>query len=372
MKLTANSTTLAKALTGVRGVVPAKSTIPILGNVLMRAKNDALHLRATDLDIEVSTDVSAVIAEPGETTVPAGILLDILRKLPKDAEAALAIDDGRLTIKSGRSRFKLQMLPTSDYPDLQAGEPRISFEMTGKSLHGLWGRASFAISTEETRYYLNGIYFHSMTVGNVIKTRAVATDGHRLARIEIDAPAGAEQMAGIIVPRFCIEQALKLTPDTEDAKVAIEISETKIRLRVGGWVLMSKLIDGTFPDYARVVPSGNTKHLKVDRKECRASVDRVCSMSSERGRSTKLAINGDKLTLSSVNPDMGEAVDEISCEWDGGDPLEIGFNGRYLLDILDELAPGLAVFEMEDPGSPTILRSDGATDSLYVLMPMRV
>jgi DNA polymerase-3 subunit beta len=231
-------------------------------------------------------------------------------------------------------------------------------------------KTQFAISTEETRYYLNGIYLHAATSGKDEKLRTVATDGHRLAQYEVDLPKGAKGMPGVIVPRKTVGEVRRLIDDN-DGEIAIELSQSKIRFTFGDVVLTSKLIDGTFPDYGRVIPLGNDKELKVDKKEFEAAVDRVSTVSSERGRAVKLSLSGGKLTLSVTNPDSGSATEEIEVDY-GSDPLDIGFNSRYLLDIASQIEGETAVLKLADPGSPTLIQDKDAKGALYVLMPMRV
>ncbi len=378
MKVTVERAQLVKSLTHVHRVVERRNTIPILSNVLIRAEGGALKLKATDLDLEVSESVPAMVGEPGATTVPAHMIHDIVRKLPDGAQVELATrpDGATLDIRSGRSKFALQILPETDFPDLTAGTFTHRFRLPAVDLKRLVDRTWFAISTEETRYYLNGIYFHAVTAGGDLKFRAVATDGHRLAQAEIVAPHGCEGMPGIIVPRKTVGEIQKLV-DAPDADVLVELSESKIRLTFaaegeeGGIVLTSKLIDGTFPDYGRVIPQGNDKELKVDRDEFAAAVDRVSTISSERGRAVKLTVADGRLVLSVTNPDSGSATEELAVEYDD-EALDIGFNSRYLLDIASQLETDTAVFRLADPGSPTLIQDLGSENALYVLMPMRV
>jgi len=372
MKATLERAHLLRSLHHAHRVVERRNTIPILSNVLIRAEGAALTLKATDLDLEVLETVPAEIARPGATTVPAQILYDIVRKLPDGAEVALETNaEGEtLSVRSGRSRFALQVLPASDFPDLATGDFPVRFTLAAGELKRLIDRTQFAISTEETRYYLNGIYLHVVAIGGKSMLRAVATDGHRLAQAEMPAPKGSDKMPGVIVPRKTVGEIERLL-DTPDAEVTLEVSDTKLRATIGGVVLTSKLIDGTFPDYARVIPQGNDKILKLDRGAFSDAVDRVSTISSERGRAVKLALADDKLTLSVTNPDSGSATEELAADY-SADPIEIGFNSRYLLDIAGQLRTGTAVFMLADPGSPTLIKDDDATDALYVLMPMRV
>ena len=371
MRVTVERSHLLKSLGHVHRVVEKRNTIPILSNVLLRAEGARLLLKATDLDLEITETVPADIAQASATTVPAQILFDIVRKLPDGAEVALDTGDGaQLALRSGRSKFTLQVLPESDFPDLATGEFATRFTLTAGALKKLIERTQFAISTEETRYYLNGIYLHVITAAGKPMLRAVATDGHRLAQAQIDAPAGSESMAGVIVPRKTVGEVQKLMEDPE-AEVTVELSETKVRFTIGPVVLTSKLIDGTFPDDGRVIPQGNDKILKVDRSEFAGAVDRVSTISSERGRAVKLALADGRMVLSVNNPDSGSAVEELGVDYPA-DAIEIGFNSRYLLDVASQLETGMAEFRFADPGSPTLIQDVGEANALYVLMPMRV
>jgi DNA polymerase-3 subunit beta len=311
-------------------------------------------------------------AQQGATTVPAYLLYDIVRKLPEGAEIMLKTDeDGNaMSVISGRSSFRLQCLPQSDFPELSAGTFPHTFRLDSPSLKGLIEKTQFAISTEETRYYLNGIYLHTIETDGKLKLRAVATDGHRLARAEVEAPAGSEGMPGIIIPRKTVSELQKLV-DEPDVAVTVELSDTKIRFTIGSVVLTSKLIDGTFPDYQRVIPSGNDKKLVIDRQSFAAAVDRVSTISSERGRAVKLSIADGQLTLTVNNPDSGSATEELPADY-GSDPIDIGFNARYLLDIAAQLSGDAAEFMLADAGAPTLIHDSADEHALYVLMPMRV
>jgi DNA polymerase III subunit beta len=279
-------------------------------------------------------------------------------------------DRAALAIRAGRSRFTLQTLPESDFPDLAPGEMTHKFMLKASDLKRLIDKTQFAISTEETRYYLNGIYLHLAGPAQTQTLRAVATDGHRLAQVELPLPEGAAGMLGIIIPRKTVSEVQRLL-DEPDAEVAVELSPGKIRFTVGAVILTSKLIDGTFPDYGRVIPVGNDKELVVDKKEFEAAVDRVSTVSSERGRAVKLSLNSGKLLLSVTNPDSGSATEELEVEYEA-EPIDIGFNSRYLLDIATQIESEAAVLKLADPGSPTLIQDKDAQGTLYVLMPMRV
>ena len=372
MKLVIERGELLRALGHVTSVVERRTTIPILSNVLLRASGAALLLKATDLEREVVEQAPARIATPGAATVPAHLLHDIVRKLPDGAEVAIERDPEkeRLTITAGQSRFALQTLPAEDFPDLAGGDFPHRFEVQAADLKRLIDKTRFAISTEETRYYLNGIYLHTAMRGEQPTLRAVATDGHRLALVELDRPEGAAGMAGVIIPRKTVHELQRLI-EASDQPVAVAVSASKVRLEIGTVTLTSKLIDGTFPDYNRVIPVNNDKRLTVERGIFRQAVDRVSTISSERGRAVKLALSDGKLTLSVSNPDSGSANEEIEADYDAA-PLDIGFNARYLIDIADQLESDTALLKLADPGSPTLIQDRDGAAALYVLMPMRV
>ena len=369
MRVTIERSAFLKALTHVQSVVERRNTIPILSNVLVQAQGGEVKLTATDLDIEIVESVPAEVSKGGATTVPAHMLYDIVRKLPDGAQLELEQSgDNRVAIFAGKSRFALQALPHEDFPDLAAGDFPHRFSIGAADLRGLIEKTRFAISTEETRYYLNGIYLHEVPAANML--RAVATDGHRLAQAQIARPEGAAGMPGVIVPRKTVLEVVKLF-EGADGDVEVSLSASKIRFAAGDLILTSKLIDGTFPDYERVIPRNNDKVLELDTKTFASAVDRVSTISMEKGRAVKMQIGGHKVTLTVNNPDSGSAEEEVPCSYEA-DPIDIGFNSRYLLDVASQVKAEALVFNLADAGSPTIIRDPGDEQALYVLMPMRV
>ncbi len=372
MRLTIERSTLLKALNHVQSVVERRNTIPILSNVLMSAQGDSLKLTATDLDIEISESAPAEVESAGQTTAPANYLYDFVRKLPDGAAVKFDVsgDDPRLFVSAGKSRLHLPILPAGDFPSMPSDGFETKFEVEPTEFSRLLDKTRFAISTEETRYYLNGIFLHAVAADGGPMLRAVATDGHRLALADTAAPSGAQGMPGVIVPRKTINELKRLLDDAADL-VEVSVSPQKIRFGLGDAVLTSKLIDGSFPEYARVIPKGNAKKLKVDNKAFAEAVDRVATVSAERSRSVRLALDSDKIALTVNNPDAGVATEDLAAEY-ADDAMEIGFNARYLLDVAGQIEGEQALFELADSGSPTLVRDEADELALYVLMPLRV
>ncbi len=367
MKFSIERAVLLAALGHVQNVVERRNTIPILSNVLMSADKGTVNFVATDLDIEISEQVAADVATSGEVTAPAHTLHDIVRKLPDGAEVSLSIgSDGRLEVDAGRSHFVLPLLPAGDFPVMAADDFTHNFSLGSAELARLIDKTKFAISTEETRYYLNGIYFHTIEG----KLRCVATDGHRLALAEMAAPSGAKALPGVIIPRKTVAELRRLIDGSTDA-VDVSVSEAKIRFKVGPAVLTSKLIDGTFPDYDRVIPKDGDRKLIVDNGVFAAAVDRVSTVSAEKSRSIKLTLEGDNLTLAVSNPEHGDGHEDLMVDY-GADLLEIGFNAKYLLDVTAQIEARDVEFLMSDPASPALVKDPEDKDALYVLMPLRV
>jgi DNA polymerase-3 subunit beta len=351
MTLTIQRADLARTLAAVTKVVESRQVIPILGNVLLQAANDRLTVIGTDLDVEYSA------TSPCEgdilTTVDAKRLSDIARRLSGDT-VSLALDGDSLVVKSGRSRFTLPTLPVEDFPRLDGGAFDAEFKV---DMAALVAPVRFAMSNEETRYYLKGVYLHPY--GDTL--RAVATDGHRLAHNSI-----AFDIVKIVPSVIIPAKAIGLIPA---GVVDVSLSKNKIRLATADTIIVSKLIYATYPDYLRVIPAGNDRALTVDKKDFEAATARVSTISSERGRAVKLSISSGAIVLSSSNPDAGSATDEVECEYDGPD-MEIGFNSAYLGDVLGSLTGETVTVKLSEAGSPGIFTGDG--DVLALCMPMRV
>ncbi|KCZ56352.1 DNA polymerase III subunit beta [Hyphomonas beringensis] len=373
MKLTIERGDLLNALSHVQNVVERRNTIPILSNVLLEAGNGELKLTATDLDIEAVDSADASVEREGAVTAPAGTLFDVVRKLPAGSEVVLEVQpsSSRLQITAGRSNFELPTLPADDFQTMNSDDGATKFSLDAKDFARLIDKTRFAISTEETRYYLNGVYLHGAKTdeGDAV-LRTVATDGHRLALAEVPAPAGSEDLEGVIVPRKAVAEARRLV-DTVDGDVEIEVSDTKIVVRAGRAVLTSKLIDGSFPDYGRVIPKGNDKKLTLDNKSFEAAVDRVSTVSAERSRSVKLSLSEGKLVLAVNHAETGAGNEELEAEY-AADPMEIGFNAKYLLDIAGQIEAVDVEFMFNDPASPALVLDPSDDSARYVLMPLRV
>ena len=372
MKLSIERGTLLKAVSQAQSVVERRNTIPILANVLIEADDSSVSFRATDLDIEVVDKAEARVERSGATTVSAVTLHEIVRKLPDGALVSLTDDGtrGRLTVEAGRSHFNLATLPKEDFPVMTSSEYTTNFTCPAPTLRRLFDKSKFAISTEETRYYLNGVYMHVAEGDSGRALRCVATDGHRLARIDAELPTEAEAMPGVIVPRKTVGELRKLLDDDE-AEIDVSVSETKVRFSTDKVTLTSKVIDGTFPDYMRVIPTSNTRKLEVDAGEFAQAVDRVATVSSERSRAVKLQLDEDRLVLSVNAPDSGAAEEELGVAY-GDEKLEIGFNAKYLLEIASQVDRENAVFLFNSAGDPTLMREGNDQSAVYVVMPMRV
>jgi DNA polymerase III subunit beta len=370
MKLAIERATLLKALAHVQSVVERRTTIPILSNVKLDAEQGGISLTATDMDLLVVEQVDAEVSQPGAATAPAHTLYDVVRKLPEGSLVTIEQQQGgpELSLRAGRSTFDLPCLPAADFPSMTDEGLSHSFSLGAGALCRLLDRTRFAISTEETRYYLNGIHLHAFED----RLRAVATDGHRLARVEAPLPDGAAGMPPIIVPRKTVNEIRKLIDDVDpEDPVEVALSTARIRFKVGRAVLRSRLIDGTFPDYERVIPTGNDKQLVAPTKALSEAVDRVATIATDKSRAVKLSLAAGRLTLSAVSPDAGRAVEEVDVAYTG-EPLEIGFNARYILDMSTQIGGEEIEFVVADSGSPTLVRDPKDDSALYVLMPMRV
>lgn len=374
-KITVSRDALLPALTLATKVGEKRSTIPILGNVKLDAAGGRLTVTRTDLDVEISADLACAHESEVSVTMPAQHLADIARKLPEGVEITLTDKGANWQVAAGRSRFSLPVLPASDFPVLSAGTFSAGFGLPAETLAALIAATGFAISTEETRFYLNGVYLHTLEAEGAALLTAVATDGHRLARFPLPLPEGAAGMPAIIVPRRTV-QAIRLLA-ADKGELAISLSETRIMLsrtnEAGTVTLTSKLVDGTYPDYQRVVPRGNSNRFRVERKLLAEACDRVLTVAGGKGSGLKFAF-GEQLTLSGTSKDSGSGEETLPVETVGGEPVEIGFNGRYCLDMLQAMECEAVLFELGDAGTPALIRPYAAAEPApsYVLMPMRI
>lgn len=376
MKLTIERAALLKALAHVQSVVERRNTIPILGNVLLSAGDDGLAFSATDLDMEIADGAPAHVESPGQITAPAHTLYEIVRKLPEGAEVSLGFSgaDPRLAVQAGRYKVNLPVLPAGDFPVMPSEGLSNGISLEATDLIRLIDKTRFAISTEETRYYLTGIYLHTVVSEGRSLLRAVATDGHRLALAEMAAPEGAAGAPGVIVPRKTVQEARRLLEDAGDA-IDLHLSAQKIRFDFGRATLTSKVIDGSFPDYTRVIPKENRRVMTVDNALFAAAVDRVATISSEKSRSVKLSVESGRVILTVRNMETGQAVEELEVDYDG-DPFEIGFNARYLMDVTSQIGGETTEFRFVDRSAATLLDPVLVLDPTdvgvqYVLMPLR-
>jgi DNA polymerase-3 subunit beta len=374
MKFKADRATLLKALAHVQNIVERRNTIPILANVLLSVREGRLTIAATDLEIALIEEIPATTMRDGAVTAPAATLYEIVRRQQEGATIELDHPggDAPLALRAGRYATNLVVLPTDEFPKLDAGKLSHRFAVPAQALRGLIDRTKFAISTEETRYYLNGIYVHVAETDGTPVLRAVATDGHRLARVEEPLPEGATGMPGVIIPRKTVNEVRKLL-DESSGEIGVSLSETRIQFEFGTMRLTSKLIDGTYPDYSRVIPVGNDKIMRVDKKDFTAAVARVSAISTERNRPIKLSVGRDMLVLSATSPEQGTATEELESgqvHYDST-PIEIGFQSRYLNDVAEQIS-GDVEFCFADGATPTLVRDAGDLSAVFVLMPMRV
>ena len=372
MKVAIDRSTLLKSLSHVQSVVERRGTIPILANIKLEAADNQLEMTATDMDVAETERIDVAIDEPGSVTLPAHTLYDIVRKMPEGAEIRLEEkrDANSVAISAAHSRFSLSTLPVDDFPAIAEGDLAHSFVLSSEECRSIVEKTRFAMSNEETRYYLNGVYLHTVESDGVEVLRAVATDGHRLARFEVGLPAGASGMPGVIIPRKTIAELSKLLEEGIN-DIKISLSDTKIRFVCGSAVLVSKLIDGTFPDYERVIPQGNDKVMEVGTQDLSKAVDRVSVISADKTRGVKLQFDKSKLTLSASSPEQGTAQEELEVSYDS-DLVEIGFNARYVMDVLGQIEGEKVQFVLADSSAPAMIRDTAQAGALYVIMPMRV
>lgn len=370
MKIVMDRAPLIRLLAKIDQVIEARNTIPILSTVLLSAslKSEVVTATGSDLDVEIVESAQAEVIDGGGACVGARTLFDVVRKMPEGCRITLAVEGGHMAISGGRARFRLPVLPVDDFPMLASVDLPTTFVLPAKALAKMIDSTRFAISTEETRYYLNGLYWHVMAE----QFRCVATDGHRLALVGMAAPEGAEDMDGIIVPRKAVAVLRKLLDGAEgEAPVEISASDSKIRFHLGDAVLTSKLIDGSFPDYTRVIPPAVDAPLRIDPAALTQAAERVAVIAEGKARAVKLSLDKDKVTLSVTSPENGTATEEVPADH-AGKAIDIGFNVAYLSAALSHVPGDVAELHIASADGPVLVRDRDGGDATFVVMPMRV
>ena len=375
MEIKANSSDLLKALNHIHGIVEVRHTLPILSNIVLSAENNELSLSSTNLDIFCSDKIDAEIANSGEISVPAITFFEIVKRLPSGSDVILSMgdEDTELILKCGRSKFNLSTLKTEDFPILSDKDLSTTFVISADELSRMIDKTKFAISNEETRYYLNGIFFHKAESNSIKFLRAVATDGHRLAQYDIPLPQGAEEITGIIIPKKTVFELRKVLDDA-DGDVSVSLNENKIKFSFNNLKIISKVIDGTFPDYTKVIPQNNDKKFKTNNSELKNAIDRVSAVAineETKSKAIKLTIENNKLNLSVESQSKGSAKEEIDISY-SNEKVDIGFNSRYLLDICNEVDGDEIYVNLLDSISPAIILDKTDENLFFVLMPMRI
>jgi DNA polymerase-3 subunit beta len=375
MEIKANSSDLLKALNHIHGIVEVRHTLPILSNIVLSAGNNELSLSSTNLDIFCSDKIDAEIVNSGEISVPAITFFEIVKRLPSGSDVILSMgdEDTELILKCGRSKFNLSTLKTEDFPILSDKDLSTNFVISADELSRMIDKTKFAISNEETRYYLNGIFFHKAESNSIKFLRAVATDGHRLAQYDIPLPQGAEEITGIIIPKKTVFELRKVLDDA-DGDVSVSLNENKIKFSFNNLKIISKVIDGTFPDYTKVIPQNNDKKFKTNNSELKNAIDRVSAVAineETKSKAIKLTIENNKLNLSVESQSKGSAKEEIDISY-SNEKVDIGFNSRYLLDICNEVDGDEIDVNLLDSISPAIILDKTDENLFFVLMPMRI
>lgn len=367
MHFTIQREALLKPLQLVAGVVERRQTLPVLSNVLLVVDGQQLSLTGTDLEVELVGRVTLEeAADPGEITVPARKLMDICKSLPSDTLIDIRVDDQKLVVKAGRSRFTLSTLPANDFPTVEEGPGSQTFTLSQAKLRRLIDRTSFAMAQQDVRYYLNGMLLEVQT--GVL--RAVATDGHRLAMCSMEAGIQQDGKHQVIVPRKGILELARLLTE-QDGEVSIVLGQNHIRANTGEFTFTSKLVDGKFPDYERVLPRGGDKLVVGDRQVLREAFSRTAILSNEKYRGIRLQLASGLLKIQANNPEQEEAEEEVAVDYNGSS-LEIGFNVSYLLDVLGVMGTEQVRLILADSNSSALLQEADNDESSYVVMPMRL
>ncbi|MFP6837840.1 MAG: DNA polymerase III subunit beta [Pseudomonadales bacterium] len=367
MKFSANREVLLRPLQLVTGVVERRQTLPVLANLLVVVKNGVLSITGTDLEVEMVVVVSGVEAEQdGEATIPARKLADIWRSLPESAEVSVRVEGDRAIIRSGRSRFSLATLPAGDFPQVESGPGDLELRMAQRDLGHLLDQVSFSMAQQDVRYFLNGMLLEVTSE----HTRAVATDGHRLAMCTVAGGASGAEKLQIIVPRKGVLELGRLL-DGGDEELVLQISSNHLRVTHGAYTLTTKLVDGKFPDYEKVIPRDASRTIRGDREALKQAFLRASILSNEKYRGVRLIIEGDQLTIQANNPEQEEAEEIVAIGYEG-ERMEIGFNVSYLQDVLNVVHTDEVSISVSDANSSALMEGSGEDDAVYVVMPMRL
>jgi len=357
---------LLKPLQAVSGIVERRHTLPILANVLLEQRDERLYVTATDLEMQITAHTEWPAKEPQAVTVAARKLQDLLRALPDDATLNIDASGSKMTVRAGRSRFNLQTLPATDYPRIGIGQDQLqTLTLPQRDLRGLLRSVEFAMAQQDIRYYLNGM----LLVADKGSLQAVATDGHRLSWASL-VVAGDFQRQEVILPRKTVLELGKLLGDVDDP-VTIDILATQARFRFANVELVSKVVDGKFPDYNRVIPTGHTKAIVLDRVQLLATLQRAAILSNEKFRGVRVVLAPQTLKIICTNSEQEEAEEELEVAYQG-DALDIGFNITYLLDVLQNLATSQVQLAFGDANSSALVTVPDRDDYKYVVMPMRI
>ena len=375
MEFKINSSDLLKALSHVHGIVEVRHTLPILSNIILKAKDNELTLSSTNLDIYCADKIKAEVSIAGEISVSAVTFFEIVKRLPSGSEVVMTMEEGEneIILKCGRSKFNLSTLKTDDFPIISDNDLSTNFVLSADELIRIIDKTKFAVSNEETRYYLNGIFLHKADRNSIQFLRAVATDGHRLAQYDIPLPQGAEEITGIIIPKKTIFELRKVLDDA-NGDVSISLNENKIKFTFNDLKIISKVIDGTFPDYTKVIPQNNDKNFKTNNNELKNAIDRVSAVAANeesKSKAIKLSLEDNKLNLSVESQSKGSANEIIDISYDG-DKVDIGFNSKYIIDICNEVDGEEVDISLLDSVSPAIILDKTDENLFFVLMPMRI
>ncbi len=375
MEFKTNSSDLVKALSHIHGVVEVRHTLPILSNIILEAKEEELILSSTNLDIYCADRIKSETSVSGEISVPASTFFEIVKRLPAGSDVIMSTSDSgnELILKCGRSKFNLSTLSTDDFPIISENDLTINFVVSAEELIRMIDKTKFAISNEETRYYLNGIFFHKAERNSISFLRAVATDGHRLAQYDIPLPQGAEEITGIIIPKKTIFELRKVLDDA-NGDVSISLNENKIKFAFNELKIISKVIDGTFPDYTKVIPENNDKTFKTINNDLKDAIDRVSAVAINeeiKSKAIKFSLDSNKLYLSVESQSKGSAHEEIDINYNGN-KVDIGFNSKYIVDICNEVDGDEVDISLLDSISPAIILDKTDENLFFVLMPMRI